>query len=55
MTKAPAPVYVPPAEKPGEWHRPDYHFEGPGAAGGHAAVTHAAAPAAKPALPDDKE
>ncbi|XBS71197.1 ribonuclease E [Acerihabitans sp. KWT182] len=52
MTRAPAPVYVPSPEKTGEWHRSAYHFEGQGAAGGHAAVTHAAAPAAKPALPD---
>ncbi len=53
MTKAPAPDYVPTPEATGEWHRPDYHFEGRGSAGGHAAANQAAAPATKPVQKDD--
>ncbi|TKI07692.1 ribonuclease E [Martelella alba] len=54
MTKAPAPAYVASDAKVSHWQRPDYAFSGRGAAGGHAAVTHADAPASKPA-PTEKD
>lgn len=48
MTKAPAPTYVAETPKTSDWVRPDYHFTGKGAAGGHASVNHATASATKP-------
>lgn len=54
MTKAPAPVYIPSADHDNDWHRPEYHFDGRGAAGGHMADHQASAPASKP-TPTDKQ
>ncbi|MCL2894884.1 ribonuclease E [Brenneria tiliae] len=48
MTKAPAPDYQPEPARQSDWRRPEYQFAGKGAAGGHAAVNQATAPAAKP-------
>lgn len=48
MTKAPAPTYIAETSKTSDWVRPDYHFTGKGAAGGHAAVNQATASATKP-------
>ncbi|EAX6910787.1 ribonuclease E, partial [Salmonella enterica] len=48
MTRAPAPEYVPEAPHHSDWHRPSFHFEGKGAAGGHSATRHASAPATRP-------
>ncbi|MGP3590005.1 ribonuclease E [Vagococcus sp. WN89Y] len=48
MTKAPAPAYVQEAPRHSDWVRPDFAFEGKGAAGGHSATHTASAPATKP-------
>ncbi|MFC3395266.1 ribonuclease E [Brenneria rubrifaciens] len=48
MTKAPAPDYQPEQVRHSDWVRPEYQFTGKGAAGGHAAVNQATAPATKP-------
>ncbi|MCL2898574.1 ribonuclease E [Brenneria tiliae] len=48
MTKAPAPDYQPEPARQSDWRRPEYQFAGKGAAGGHAAVNQATAPATKP-------
>lgn len=49
MTKAPAPAYVAEAPRQSDWVRPKTEFAGKGSAGGHSAVNHASASAAKPA------
>ncbi|MCP6618043.1 hypothetical protein NL516_26790, partial [Klebsiella pneumoniae] len=38
MTRAPAPEYVPEAPRHSDWVRPEFNFEGKGAAGGHSAT-----------------
>lgn len=48
MTKAPAPVSQPEPARHSDWVRPDFGFEGKGAAGGHTATHQATAPATKP-------
>ncbi|MDE4079592.1 MULTISPECIES: ribonuclease E [Enterobacter cloacae complex] len=48
MTRAPAPEYVPEAPRHSDWVRPEFHFEGKGAAGGHSATHKATAPATRP-------
>ncbi len=48
MTKAPAPAYEPQAPKHSDWQRPAFDFTGKGSAGGHAAASHATAPATRP-------
>ncbi|PVZ87954.1 ribonuclease E [Serratia sp. S1B] len=48
VTKAPAPAYQPEEVPVSHWQRPDFNFTGKGAAGGHAAVNQAMAPATKP-------
>ncbi|MFP9230554.1 ribonuclease E [Pectobacterium cacticida] len=48
MTKAPAPIYRAEPTRHSDWVRSPYAFSGKGAAGAHAAVTHATAPATKP-------
>ncbi|TCV98242.1 ribonuclease E [Biostraticola tofi] len=53
MTKAPAPAYQPAPVKESNWQRPDYQFEGNGAAGGHAAAAQATAPATRPDSGDE--
>lgn len=52
MTKAPAPAYTPSPLPVSDWQRPDYRFDGRGAAGGHAADKQATAPATRPDTPD---
>ncbi|MFT4463755.1 MAG: ribonuclease E [Sodalis sp. (in: enterobacteria)] len=52
MTKAPAPTYTPSPLPVSDWQRPDYRFDGRGAAGGHAADKQATAPATRPDTPD---
>ncbi|MGL9773881.1 MAG: ribonuclease E [Sodalis sp. (in: enterobacteria)] len=52
MTKVPAPVYTPSPRPVSDWQRPDYRFDGRGAAGGHAADHQATAPATRPDTPD---
>lgn len=52
MTKAPAPAYTPSPLPVSDWQRPDYRFDGRGAAGGHAADKQATAPATCPDSPD---
>ncbi len=49
MTKAPAPAYEAEAPRHSDWVRPTTEFAGKGSAGGHSAVNHATAAAAKPA------
>ncbi|MCW2485544.1 ribonuclease E [Candidatus Symbiopectobacterium sp. NZEC127] len=49
MTKAPAPAYEVEAPRHSDWVRPTTEFAGKGSAGGHSAVNHATAAAAKPA------
>ncbi|HDC4566951.1 ribonuclease E [Enterobacter cloacae] len=48
MTRAPAPEYVPEAPRHSDWVRPEFNFEGKGAAGGHSATHKATAPATRP-------
>lgn len=48
MTRAPAPEYVPEAPRHSDWVRPEFNFEGKGAAGGHSATHQATAPATRP-------
>ena len=48
MTRAPAPEYVPEAPRHSDWQRPEFAFEGKGAAGGHSATHQATAPATRP-------
>ncbi|EHD21028.1 MULTISPECIES: ribonuclease E [Brenneria] len=48
MTKAPAPDNQTEPARQSDWQRPVYQFAGKGAAGGHAAVNQATAPATKP-------
>ncbi|MEI9580677.1 ribonuclease E [Enterobacter asburiae] len=48
MTRAPAPDYVPEAPRHSDWVRPEFNFEGKGAAGGHSATHQATAPATRP-------
>ena len=48
MTRAPAPEYVPEAPRHSDWQRPEFTFEGKGAAGGHSATHQATAPATRP-------
>ncbi|WP_270841273.1 ribonuclease E [Enterobacter kobei] len=48
MTRAPAPDYVPEAPRHSDWVRPEFNFEGKGAAGGHSATHKATAPATRP-------
>ncbi|EOG3602449.1 ribonuclease E [Enterobacter cloacae] len=48
MTRAPAPEYVPEAPRHSDWVRPEFNFEGKGAAGGHSATHTATAPATRP-------
>lgn len=48
MTRAPAPEYVPEAPRHSDWVRPEFNFEGKGAAGGHSATHMATAPATRP-------
>ncbi|MFS2224012.1 ribonuclease E [Pantoea sp. B65] len=48
MTKAPAPEWQPEPVRHSDWVRPDFAFEGKGAAGAHAATHQATAPATKP-------
>ncbi|VEA77671.1 ribonuclease E [Salmonella enterica subsp. arizonae] len=48
MTRAPAPEYGAGSPHHSDWHRPSFHFEGKGAAGGHSATRHASAPATRP-------
>ncbi|WP_436856827.1 ribonuclease E [Citrobacter tructae] len=48
MTRAPAPDYVPEAPRHSDWQRPDFAFEGKGAAGGHSATHHASAGPTRP-------
>ena len=48
MTRAPAPEYVPEAPRRSDWQRPEFTFEGKGAAGGHSATHQATAPATRP-------
>ena len=48
MTSAPAPAYQPEAPRHSDWVRPDFDFEGKGAAGGHSASHQATAPATRP-------
>ncbi|HAL7314878.1 TPA: hypothetical protein H7B44_001036, partial [Escherichia coli] len=48
MTRAPAPEYVPEAPRHSDWQRPNFAFEGKGAAGGHTATHHASAAPARP-------
>lgn len=48
MTRAPAPEYVPEAPRHSDWIRPEFNFEGKGAAGGHSATHMATAPATRP-------
>ncbi|KQN56666.1 ribonuclease E [Erwinia sp. Leaf53] len=48
MTKAPAPDFQPEPARNSDWVRPDFNFEGKGAAGGHAATHQATAPATRP-------
>ncbi|CAK8739041.1 hypothetical protein SODG_002644 [Sodalis praecaptivus] len=52
MTKAPAPAYTPLPLPVSDWQRPDYRFDGRGAAGGHAADKQATAPATRTDTPD---
>ncbi|WP_440863109.1 ribonuclease E [Symbiopectobacterium purcellii] len=49
MTKAPAPAYEAEAPRHSNWVRTTTEFAGKGSAGGHSAVNHATAAAAKPA------
>ncbi|MGG2140104.1 ribonuclease E [Symbiopectobacterium sp. RP] len=49
MTKAPAPAYDAEAPRHSDWVRPTTEFAVKGSAGGHSAVNHATAAAAKPA------
>ncbi|HGU9817145.1 TPA: ribonuclease E [Enterobacter chuandaensis] len=48
MTRAPAPEYVPEAPRHSDWVRPEFNFDGKGAAGGHSATHKATAPATRP-------
>ncbi|MCM7396567.1 ribonuclease E [Enterobacter cloacae] len=48
MTRAPAPEYEPEAPRHSDWVRPEFNFEGKGAAGGHSATHKATAPATRP-------
>ncbi|KEY57663.1 ribonuclease E [Serratia sp. DD3] len=48
VTKAPAPAYQAEVVPASDWQRPAFDFTGKGAAGGHAAVNQAIAPATKP-------
>ncbi|MEZ0531349.1 ribonuclease E [Enterobacter sp. KB-221C9] len=48
MTRAPAPDYVPEAPRHSDWVRPEFNFDGKGAAGGHSATHQATAPATRP-------
>lgn len=48
VTKAPAPAYQAEELPVSNWQRPAFSFTGKGAAGGHAAVNQAVAPATKP-------
>ncbi len=48
MTRAPAPEYVPEAPRHSDWVRPEFNFEGKGAAGAHSATHKATAPATRP-------
>lgn len=48
MTSAPAPAYQPEPAPQSDWVRPDFNFEGKGAAGGHSASHQATAPATRP-------
>ncbi|SNC58654.1 ribonuclease E [Sodalis endosymbiont of Henestaris halophilus] len=52
MTKASAPIYTPSSLPNSDWQRPNYCFNGRGAAGGHAADKQAAAPAIRPTALD---
>lgn len=48
MTRAPAPEYVPEAPRHSDWQRPEFAFEGKGAAGGHSATHQASAQPTRP-------
>jgi ribonuclease E len=48
MTRAPAPDYVPEAPRHSDWVRPEFGFEGKGAAGGHSATHTATAGPTRP-------
>lgn len=48
MTRAPAPACQPEPARHSDWVRPDFNFEGKGAAGGHSASHLATAPATRP-------
>ncbi len=48
MTRAPAPEYVPEAPRHSDWVRPEFSFDGKGAAGGHSATHRATAAPTRP-------